>query len=362
MTLFEFCRDFFSGEEIFSAGEGGMAVHSCHLLELEYAGKESKQLSWEQVLPSDILELLQPGNWNYYDPRCGENNQRCWNGERSFLLTEETLQILQRFHLVIDPEVVGMVHARRPYFRMRGRPVMEEQAFDILRRTNIPPTYDNKMERYPWKDLVYNGGFLDNKWCGWIPRGWVLPDGTVGMNNHSSIKYPYESEIVTEIIRFGLTFPYLDLVIAITDWDEAPDYARDAYFGKVGDGYTYDGDDEVFQREDYPDFLEHVILGVWLHGDTVELMAPERAREKYAEYNRLYGGPDEEIFKEFYYKNRGLRPVDLAYLKRLIRAHGLDPEEVLAGYEWGPLELRRQYREPEKNDPGQLNGLGGDFP
>ena len=30
-------------------------------------------------------------------------------------------------------------------------------------------------------------------------------------------------------------------------------------------------------------------------------MAPERAREKYAQYNTLYAGPDEEIYKVFYY-------------------------------------------------------------
>lgn len=348
MTLLEFCRDFFPGEEIFSVGEDGMAVHSCRLLELEYMEKESERLSWEQVLPSDILELVQPGNWHYYDPRCDETNQCCWNREQSFLLTAESLQILQRFHLVIDPQVVGLEHVRRPYFRVRGKPVTRKQAFDILCRTNMPPAYDNKMNRYPWKDLVH--GFLTNNWCDWLPHGWVRPDGTVGMNDCSGIKYPYESEIVTGLLPIELAFPYLDLVIAMTDWDEVPPYILETFA---------EGDDEPYEREDYPDFLEHIVCGVWLHGDTVELMAPEGTLEKYVEYNRLYGGPDEEIFKQFYSKNNKIFPVDSTYLKRLIRAHGLDPEEVLAGYEWGAMGLQRQYREPKKDDTGQLNGSGG---
>lgn len=333
MTLLEFCRSFFPDEEIFTPQEGGLAVHSRRLLELEYAEIKEKRLSEDQVLPSTILGLVQPGRWQYYDPRCKDSRRNGWDGTQEFLLTEEALQTLEHFHLVIDPEAANVyLEARRPYFRVRGRPVTEEQAFDILRRTNIPPTHDMRMERHPWKDLVYCSGFLDNSWFRCFPQGWVLPDGTVGMNGISGIKYPYLDEIACEIIPVEFAFPYLDLVIAMTDWNEAPDYAWDAW----------SEDDEVFEQEDYPDFLENIVFGIWLHDNTVELMAPERAREKYAEYNRLYGGPDEEIFKVFYYESRELYPVDLAYLKRMIRSHGLDPEEVLAGYEWGPMGLQRK--------------------
>ena len=332
MTLLEFCQSFFPGEELFSAGEEGLTVRFCRLLELEHAGQECGQLSWEQVLPSNILYEVQPGRWRNYDPRCGEDCPCCWDGERSFLLTGEALQTLQRLHLVIDPQVVGLEHVRRPYFRVRGRPVTEEQAFDILRRTNMPPANDNLMRGYPWKDLVHASGILDNKWWSWFPQGWVLPDGTVGMNDHSGIKYPCESEIVAALLPLELAFPYLDLVIAITDWDEVPPYIWET----LGEG-----DDGPHEREDYPDFLEHVILGVWLHGDTMELMAPERTLEKYVEYDRLYSGPDGERFKQHYWYLKHRSPIDSAYLSRLIRSHGLDPEEVLAGYAWGSMGLTR---------------------
>ena len=329
MTLLEFCRDFFPGEEIISPTEEGMAVHFCRLLELESMWQESGRFSCDQILPSHILNLLQPGKWQHRKDEARQGGD--WTGEGNFLLTQETLQTLERFHLVLDPQAVDLEYERRPYFRMRGRPVTEEQAFDILCRTNMPLSY-SQTGKYPWKNLVYSSGILDNDWFDIFPHGWVRPDGTVGMNGVSGIKYPEENDIMTDIIDLELAFPYLDLVIAITDWDEVPDYVWKAL----------PENDEGLEREDYPDFLEHIICGLWLHNNTVELMAAERAREKYLEYNRLYGGQDEDMFKWRYCKERGLRPVDTAYLKRMIRAHGLDPEEVLAGYEWGLLGLQKQ--------------------
>lgn len=348
MTLLEFCKNFDPGEELFLEQDGTVTVNTCRLLELEEAGKEAGQLSCEYLLPSDVLMMVQPGNWRAYNPRRAEDRQCCcWDGTRSICLTREALHTLEQFRLVIDPAAAGMsFDTRRPYFRMRGRPVTKAQAFDILSQTGIPIRHNYGMDRYPWEDLAGGSCFLDNNWYGWPRRGWVRPDGTIGMNGISGVKYPWEREITAEIIPLGLAFPFLDLMIAVTDWNEAPGYAWDVYFGKVGDEYTYDGDDEVFQREDYPDSPEHIVYGVWLHDSTVELMAPERAREKYIEYDRLYGGPDEEIFKEFYNENRDFFPADLPYLKRLIRAHGLDPEEVLAGYKWGRFGWERR-RSPE---------------
>lgn len=63
------------------------------------------------------------------------------------------------------------------------------------------------------------------------------------------------------------------------------------------------------------------------------------------QYNALYAGPDEEIYKTYYYgwENGRALPIDLEYLKRCIRSHGLDLEEVLADYVWDPVRgLRRR--------------------
>lgn len=363
MTLLEFCRDFFPGEEIFSSAEEGVTVHSCRLLELENAGKESGRLSWEQVLPSDILDIVQPGSWWYYNPRRDKAHQFCWNGEQSFLLTQEALHILEHFQLVIDRQAADIsIDARRPYFRMRGRPVTEEQAFDIIRRTDN--FFRSDMCKYNLSGLVSDRVVLDNLWYSPQfyphPLGWVRPDGVVGMNNVTG-KYPNECEFLRSVLPLITAFPYLDLVIAITDWNVGPDYAWNDFF----QGHKNEMDDEknsIFNREDYPDFLENIVYGIWLHDNTAELMAPERAREKYAEYNRFYGGPDEQIFTMHYYEDRNIHPADLDYLKRLICAHGLDPEEVLANYEWGPSGLRLQCRGTEKENTAQFNELGGNLP
>lgn len=236
----------------------------------------------------------------------------------------------QNIQVIIDPEVAGMdFDVRRPYFRMRGRPVTEEQAFDIIRRTDN--FFRNDMDKYCLEDLVSDRAVLDNVWYSPNyfphPRGWVRPDGLVGQNDITG-RYPNEDEFLESVLPLKEAFPYLDLMIAITDWNEFPEYVWDQ-LDEEGDEFQ-----RAARREDYPDFPEHIVYGIWLHDDKVELMAPARAREKYLEYNRLYGGADEAVFTMSYYEDHNIHPAGFAYLQRCIRSHGLDPDEVLARYEW----------------------------
>ena len=247
----------------------------------------------------------------------------------------------QDIQVIIDPEVAGMdFDVRRPYFRMRGRPVTEEQAFDIIRRTDN--FFRNDMFQYNLEDLVGDRFILDNVWYSLNfyphPRGWVRPDGIVGMNDVTG-KYPMEEEFLASILPLKEVFTYLDLMIAVTDWDEIPYYLWDL-MKKSNEVENYDLHKKYhdeFERlqtsEDYPDFPDHIVYGIWVHDDKVELMAPARAREKYLEYNRLYSGADEAIFTMDYYEKNNIHPADFAYLQRCIRSHGLE-DEVLAKYEW----------------------------
>lgn len=258
---------------------------------------------------------------------------------------------------------------RRPYFRMRGRPVTEEQAFDILRRTLQLPfkgfsDLDEKKRlegRLPTFYITLENSWLTSN----SPRhGWIFPDGTVGMNNHSGEKYPSATEFYDELIQIQQAFPYLDLVLAFTDWDEMPPYAWKGMFrniltekekeknGKYLDK-TYDRKyDELYQvdeekvdrlisEEVFPDFLEHIEFGLWLHDGVLEVMAPERAREKYQEYNRLCGEPNELRFTLHPYAFNTLNsfgpvpgdyPIDMAYLRRIVSSFGLNPDKVLEGW------------------------------
>ena len=264
------------------------------------------------------------------------------------------MEQFQDIQVIIDLEVAGIdFDVRRPYFRMRGKPVTEEQAFDIIRRTDNFFRHD--MYRYDLEDLVGDRFVLDNVWYSPNfyphPRGWVRPDGLVGMNDITG-KYPEEEDFLYSVLPLKEAFPYLDLMIAVTDWDEMPDYLWDlmkksneaAERGDMDLRHKYDDERErLFTSEDYPDFPEHIVYGIWVHDDKVELMAPARAREKYLEYNRLYGGEDEAVFTMDYYEDRNIHPADFEYLRRCIRSHGLDPDEVLAEYVWtsGGLERKR---------------------
>lgn len=267
----------------------------------------------------------------------------------------------QDIQVIIDPEVAGMdFDVRRPYFRMRGKPVTEEQAFDIIRRTDNFFRWD--MRKYQLEDLVSDRFLLDNVWYSpnFYPHiGWVRPDGIVGQNGVTG-RYPAEEEFLASILPMKEAFPYLDLMVAITDWNEIPDYlwdlmkkSNEAAENNDLDLYRQYKDeyDRLHTSEDYPDFQKHIVYGILVYDDKVELMAPARAREMYLKYNILYGGEDESIFTMDYYEKIGQFPTDFAYLQRCIRSHGLNPDEVLAKYEWSTSEGLK-YKRGEPETPG----------
>lgn len=82
------------------------------------------------------------------------------------------MEKLQDIRVIIDPEVARIdFDVRRPYFRMRGRPVTEEQAFDIIRWTDNFFRWD--MYDYHLKDLVSDRFLLDNVW--YSPNFYPIP-------------------------------------------------------------------------------------------------------------------------------------------------------------------------------------------
>lgn len=144
---------------------------------------------------------------------------------------------------------------RRPYYRMRGKPVTEDQAFDIIRRTDNFFQDIDEIERY--RDYIHCINF-DN----WLihknhhPRGygWIHADGTVGCNAITQ-KYPNIEEFIDEWICKLINFPYLDLVIAVTSWNEAPyRYWKDEDFRKEWEMKNHD-----------KEFYNDVFTGIYVH-------------------------------------------------------------------------------------------------
>lgn len=256
----------------------------------------------------------------------------------------------------------GCFDARRPYYRLRGPKVTEQQAFEIIRRT------DHVMcDQIGW-DKVRKLGFLgithfDINWfrenCGLSPCGWCRPDGIIGYNSHTG-KLPDKNEILCDLTSLAKAFPFLDIVIAMTDWDEVPPYVWEMDYKELMDE-TY----KKMYYTDYPDFLENVKIGFWVHNGLIEVLSQSRAQQLYKEYEAKYTGPDKEVYVDNYYWDHKIFPANYDYLRRCIAAYGVDPDEALKNYPWkdwlnGDPDWREKYEARYKQDQGQ-DGSGMDM-
>jgi hypothetical protein len=79
---------------------------------------------------------------------------------------------------------------RRPYYRLRGKPVSKEQAFEVIRRTDAIFRFDIKL---PYASDYIRTCHIRNWWFNrnHFPSdmGWIHSDGTVGGNGITD-KYP----------------------------------------------------------------------------------------------------------------------------------------------------------------------------
>ena len=171
---------------------------------------------------------------------------------------------------------------RRPYYRMRGKPVTDLQASEIIGKINNLINFSN-----------------------YSPpgHGWIHTDGTVGINS-ITFKLPNAEEFIEEWSDFIKMFPYLDLVIAITWWDEISPTEhdiQDEWFDIENSFGIFDD----FEKEDYDDeFYDAIEIGIYVHDNTVELMSPERTREKYREYVELYEDENRDKYLYDYYEDK----------------------------------------------------------
>lgn len=238
----------------------------------------------------------------------------------------------QEVKIIQDPDIVDMdcFDARRPYYRIRGPRVTEEQAFEIIRRTDREFSMSFEQER-TFRPLGYIGsGNIDNLWFTEnhvpSPRGWCHPSGIIGYNGITG-KYPELEELIYEFKRYVQAFPFLDMIIAITDWNEMPPYAWDVLC-----------DDEHSTKDafymDYPDFIENIQIGFWLHNGQLEILNPTRAQQVYKEYEEKYSEPNKNIYVINYYSDNHIFPANYDYLCRIVASYGLDPNEQLKDYPW----------------------------
>lgn len=226
-----------------------------------------------------------------------------------WLIPKEVYEKHSEIEIVItgDESVNHVRNVRRPYYRMRGVPVTREQAFDIIRRTdNFFREIDSIRKKDEFIGCINFDNWLIEK--NHLPQGygWIHGDGTVGTNSITQ-KYPTVDEFIVEWYQKLLAFPYLDLIIAVTAWNEGPDF------------------DEVLSEEE---FDREIQLGIYVHDRQLEILNRSETIAKYKEYDKRYGTPAEK-FVPNYYERHKITQVDLPYLKKCIEAYGLDADKEI---------------------------------
>lgn len=243
------------------------------------------------------------------------------DGSTSFV-SREVFDEYNQFELVIPEGFEYDSIVRRPYYRMRGKSVTEEQVFDIIRKTDSFFYEIDKIKQHEdfIGNLNFNNYLIDrNRYP--FGHGWVHMDGTIGIND-TCTKYPEIYEFIDECSNMLRSFPYLDLVIAITNWNEVPDEAWKDFESDVSQKslYEYEGYDEKFYKA--------IDMGICIHDKTIEILKPADAVEKYKEYAAKYE-KSREIYCSEYYHDNNIYQVSLDYLKKCIESYGLNADEEL---------------------------------
>lgn len=292
-------------------------------MELKAAGSERQ---FDIITYPFLKECIGP----FFLPTCNKDYIQYIDG-RAF-------EFLSKTDLIIDKEVENYrSDTRRPYFRLRGRKVTEQQAFEIIRKTD---NFFVELDVFSdWREYAHLGLnrinaiellHIPNWWLNrnHIPThyGWCHPSGIIG-GNLITDKYPEIDELLRDIVVLKYAFPYLDFVMAITNWDEV---SPEKYLLEKTVGYNIEALRKLNYME-FEGFLDSIELGIWIHDDTIEFMEPGRTRAKYEEYEAKYSEPNKDIYVPEYYEDHNIFTADLAYLKRCIEAYGLDPDKVLAG-------------------------------
>ena len=157
--------------------------------------------------------------------------------------------------------------ARRPYYRVRGKRVTEEQAFEIIRRCDDSFDRSTSLVEYQYAEneiMVHHyhlASWLFDECHFPVGYGWCYPDGSIGVNNICG-KYPNILELLTEFTTLLYTFPYLDLMFAYTECNE-----------------------ELMDGEKFED---RISLGICLHDNVIEILNEENAWKRYREYAAKY--------------------------------------------------------------------------
>lgn len=272
----------------------------------------------------DALVYDKSGNlYIYYDKCTSDRYREFYNiidyytdciSENCGFVSVTNIEELNKIEIIVSDEIWSNPVAKRPYYRMRGKSVSKEQAFDIISRTDYKLEDIDEIGDNPdyVSSINFDNELIEHNY------GWVHVDGKIGCNYHTN-KYPTIYEFVNEWFCNIKAFPYLDLVIAITYWNEVNDKWWE----------THNVDINTYDRVEYDkDFYDNIEMGIYVHSNKIEILGREDIIQLFSEYDDLYGKEREKFNVEYYTKN-GIKQVDLEYLKKCVERYGLDADTVM---------------------------------
>lgn len=246
---------------------------------------------------------------------------------------------MKKYTVFMDKDVdLGYSDAKRNYFRLRGKTVTEAQAFDVIRRTDILFAQGRyNVTGNDWNDYVHCN-HLSNNWLkdnmavnDW--NGWMHPDGMVGYNSITG-KHPVAIDLIMEMAALLDKFPYLDMVLAVTDWNEIPEYvwnymddcySDDSYENMVVSEEEYKRKNaerlEIQRKENYKGFNESIWFGVHIHDNMIELLNSENAAKRLKEYEGKYGYEDKQTYTHWYFHDKGKSPCDKTFKQKCLEVY-----------------------------------------
>lgn len=215
-----------------------------------------------------------------------------------------------------------------PYYRLRGPRVTRDQAFEIISKLDMAFTdmYDIKTGKKILPDNHIHGiSHLSINWFTdkWALQGWCRPDGVIGVNGITD-RYPELDEVLNQLYTLIKHFPFINFVWAITNWDEIHSECWD------GDGFN----SEQVQEEEYADFADNIDILFYVHDRKVEIIQGELAKQKYEEYNTLYGSNEKEFLRHYYMKGHILSDkydksiVNREYLEKCLSTYGVSINNI----------------------------------
>lgn len=249
---------------------------------------------------------------------------------------EELNELLNEYDVILPDGLqrTDLGNVRRPLVLFRGKPITREETIQLITGEE-PLFFENSDERSKWysrgergvlKNIFYRQGYS------WLST-WVYTDGTIGGNLISLDKYPEIFEIIPDYIHLAGKYPFLDMVISYTLYNECCCFLCDGFGGKDAkkyreqctcrdcekyiikleeydrwkDGFSFVKKEKQkfdFEREYFQswgtshirsDVAEQVELTIWIHNGKTEILFGDKAKNKFMEYNTLYSSPEYEF-------------------------------------------------------------------